>query len=246
MTNHPIIANSLPLGGSFLLMKILDSFGYQKYAGQQGTPQAFNYKEVKTALARQESHVPGANPIAISPFAPCNVNQSLFRDWLDVVPAGNYISAHIPYTESFAPIINDLNYRHIVIMRDFRAILAELIYGDDIMPRFLKADIEPMSLTERLNFFLVGGIAAHAGVSVKSFTEIYRSMQAWRNDPTCLVVDLEDLISENDQQAVLIRMADYLDISIDNMAVPLAAINSFPPPNNKGLNELGSLLIEDF
>jgi hypothetical protein len=187
-----------------------------------------------------------ANPIAVSPFAPCNVNQRLFRHWLEVVPVGHYISAHIPYAESFATIITDLNYRHIVIMRDFRAILAELVYGDEIMPRFLKADIELMSLTEKLNFFLTGGYADQAGVSIKSFSEIYRSMQVWRNDPTCLVVDFEELINENTQQAALTRMADYLAISIDNMAIPLAAINSFPPPNNKGLNELGSLLIENF
>jgi hypothetical protein len=228
MPNTPVIANSLPLGGSFLLMKILESFGYQKYAKNQGTPQAFNYKEVKEALATQAPTSLDDNAIAIGPFAPHFVNQSTFCHWLEVVSRGEYISAHIPGTAAFAPIITQLNCRHIVIMRSAQSILTELVYGDEIMPRFLKADLEPLSLSERLNFFLSGGYAACAGVTVKSFAEIYRSMQAWRQDPTCLVVDFEDLISQNKQQELLTRMATYLGIQMDTMAVPLEVINNFP------------------
>ncbi len=227
MTHYPIIANSLPLGGPFLLMKILDSFGYQKNVPQPGKPQALNYKEVKAALAQQTSSDLGENPIAVSPFAPCHINQSTFSGWLEAVPAGSYIPAHIPWTAALAPMLTALNCRHILIMRDIQAILAELVYGNEIMPRFLKADIESLSLTERQDFFLTGGYAAHAGVVVKSIAEIYRSMQAWRNDPSCLVVDFEELLSADKQQPVLNRMADYLEIRIDNMDGHLAAINSF-------------------
>ena len=242
MTNYPIIANSLPLGGPFLLMKVLDSFGFRKYDQQPGTPQAFNYKEVKEILALQTAQDLTDNPIPISPFAPCYVNQCLFRQWLGALLPGQYISAHIPYTESFAPLITELNYRHIVIMRDFRAILAELVYGDEIMPRFLKADIERMSLAERLHFFLNGGYASQTDLSIKSFAEIYRSMQAWRDDPSCLVVDFEDLVNKDRQQATLIRMAEYLSVSIENMTSSIAAINSFPLPDNKILEKLDLLI----
>ena len=83
---------------------------------------------------------------------------------------------------------------------------------------FLEDDFKLMSPLERLNFILAGGYATQAGVEIKSFADVYRSMIAWQNEPNCLFVRFEDLIgakgggSDEKQRDTIKRIASYLGI----------------------------------
>jgi hypothetical protein len=153
----------------------------------------------------------------------------MFQQWLEAVPTGHYISGHLPYSAALDPMLQALNYRHILIWRDPQAILAELVFGGEIMPRFLKADLEPLSLAERVEFFLTGGYAPNLGVHITTFVEICRAMLAWEQDSTCFIVHVEDLINMDKQEAVIANLANFLEITVD-MVTCLGKINAFPRP----------------
>ena len=139
------------------------------------------------------------------------------------MPQQRYVIGHVAWTPALSPMLADLYYHHLFIIRDPRAVVVSLMAfildtGGMPHPHFLRADFALMSPKQRLDFILAGGNAPQAGVAVKGFAEVYRTMLAWRNDPTCLVVRFEDLVgyhgggSAERQQAVIRRIAAHLDL----------------------------------
>ncbi len=61
---------------------------------------------------------------------------------------------------------------------------------------YLERDFRLMDQNQRLEIILEGGYAPEAGVEIKSFAEVYRSMLAWRNDSDSLVIHFEDLVGQ--------------------------------------------------
>jgi hypothetical protein len=213
-----VLANSLPKSGSSVLAETVEMLGYKNHIPSQGTPKAFNYKVAKDALHNRRDTKDTERKVAVSPFAPWYVEQETFRHWLDAVLPGHYIFGHLPRTSALSSLIADLNYRHVVIIRDPRAVLASLIFEEGIIPRFLIPDLEPMSLTQRLNFMSEGGYAPKADATLGSFADIYRSMLAWRNDKNCLAVRFEELVGEHGrepQRRAIKTMGSYLDVQFD-------------------------------
>ena len=203
MISNRVLANSLPKSGSALLAETVEMLGYKNHIPNQGMPKAFNYKEAKDALnnIRQLSDI--EKKIAISPFAPWYADQKTFRCWLDGVLPGHYIFGHLPWTSALSPLTAELNFLHIVIIRDPRAVLASLIFEGGIIPRFLSSDFETMSLTQRLNFMSEGGYAQKADAKISNFADIYRSMLAWRKDNNCMVVRFEELVGERGRDSLI-------------------------------------------
>jgi hypothetical protein len=226
-----VLINSLPKSGTHLLAKAIEVLGYQEHfenGSSSDTPIFLNYREVKNALKNEKiSETEDAGEkISIGALTPCYVKASTFRHWLDIIPQKRYILGHIPWTPVLSPILGDLKYHYVFIIRDPRAVVASsmpFILDTGNMPakHFLEDDFKLMSPMERLNFILEGGYAQKAGVEIKNFAEVYRSMLAWRNEPGCLFVRFEDLVGEqgggssDKQMDVIKNIASHLGIEFD-------------------------------
>lgn len=217
-----VLANSLPRGGSFLLASALQLLGYHKYAGaeQYHTPAAFNYLEAKKALGDRQTRA-GDQMIGVSPFAPCYLEQHLVHDWLGRLAKDEYIPAHIPWSPALPDALEGLQCRHIIILRDPRALLLSLLFDTHPMPRFLIEPFATLSPQAQLDFMLTGGEVPQAGMTLQPFAEVYRSMLAWQNAPDCLVVRYEALAgltgggSRERQLHCLQHMAAFLELPMD-------------------------------
>ncbi len=232
-----VLVNSLPKSGTHLLTQAVELFSYADYADSAPAlklpgPLNFDYREVKNALAQQGQHVELATSdvIHVGSLSPVSVNASLIRRWLARVPQNQYIVGHITYSPALPAILSDLDYRHLFIIRDPRAVLPSLlsfILNPEGIPKkhFLEADLKQMSQAQRLDFILQGGYAPKAGVEVKSFAEVYRAMLAWCNQSSCLAIRFEDLIgvkgggSQVRQKKVVEEMAHYLQCPFDDAVV---------------------------
>jgi hypothetical protein len=153
------------------------------------------------------------------------------------MPLGRHILGHITYTPHLSPILTELNFRHVAIIRDPRAVVVSLlsfILDTRGMPKphFLEADFKLMSSQEQLALILNGGYAKEAGVPILNFAEVYRAMLAWQHDPDCLLVRFEDLIgsqgggSDEKQQYVMAQIARHLDCPFNEGSSPMPTVYS--------------------
>jgi len=225
-----VLVNSLPKSGTHLLSRSVELFGYRDYyeAKLKDMPRFLNYRDVRYAMVkRQKPSVKTDEPsICVGSQTPLYVSPVIFREWLEVVKPREYIVGHISYSPGLVPILKELNYHHVFIIRNPQAVIASLlsfILDPRGMPKrhFLESDFRDMAPEQRLNFILEGGYAPQAGVAVKSFAQVYRNMLAWRNDPDCLVITFEELVGEhgggdNEKQKRAVRkIADHLGIPFD-------------------------------
>lgn len=232
-----VFINSLPKSGTHLLLNVMELLGYREHFKDNNysehpeikPPIFFNHREVKKALAKINYNPEDTSEkISVGALTPLYVPPSILRQWLDVIAEGKYILGHIPWTPLLSPILDDLSYHHVFIIREPRAVVASTLAfildtGSKMPARhFLEDDFKQMSPLQRLKFILEGGYATQAGVEIKSFTEVYRSMIAWQNEPNCLFVRFEDLIGEKgggsyeQQRDTIQRIASYLGIPCDH------------------------------
>ncbi|MEM9273398.1 MAG: sulfotransferase domain-containing protein [Cyanobacteria bacterium P01_F01_bin.143] len=231
-----VLVNSLPKSGTHLLAKAIQIFGYREYftsdAYVTNTPKFLGSYEILRVLNNQNivNNKSEEDVLNIGIIFPNLIPRSKLEYWLECLPKSQYINGHIPYNPELNKVLSSLNYNHVCIIRDPRAVtvsrLKFILNSDsakDILPQGipLKADLEPMSTKERLNFLLNGGYAEKSDLTIYSFAQIYRSILAWGQDPNCLLVKFEDLIGEQgggskDKQAQTLRdLAAHLDIPWD-------------------------------
>ncbi len=220
-----VLGNSLPRGGSALLVAIIEGAGYGEHQPTGATPRALNYLEAKQALNGLRGGENHEAKIGVSPFAPWYAEPAIFRHWLDAVAPHRFIFGHLPYSRALDPLLGELGFRHLLILRDPVDILTSLVFDGEIMPRFLTSDLSPLSLDERLGFMIQGGHAAKANATLAPFAEIYRSMLAWRDDAHCLAVRFEALVGDHGadaQRRELAAIADHLGLeSLEHLLAPL-------------------------
>lgn len=209
-----IFVNSLPKSGTHLLSNTVELFGYRDFHNENceiERPSYFNYQKVSNAL-REENRISEETDkmIHVGSLSPLYVAPSIFLKWLATVPEREYIVGHISYSPALIPLLEKLNYTHLFIIRDPRAVLISMLSFIPKLPgmlknnwhwglpkqHYLKEDLDGMTASEQLNFIMEGGYASRAGEKVINFADVYRSMLDWSNDPNCLVVRFEDLIGE--------------------------------------------------
>ncbi|MBP0019129.1 MAG: sulfotransferase domain-containing protein [Cyanobacteria bacterium SBLK] len=234
-SKQKILINSLPKSGTHLLAKAIEIFGYEEHFSDRPnieddsesiTPIFFNRRESLKALKRENLAPHPDTGISIGALTPLFVEPSVVQRWLDAMKPGSYILGHIPYTLLLNPILEESGFHHVFIIRDPRSVVASSIpffLDTGKMParHFLEEDIKALSPSDRVKFVLEGGYAERAGVPIKSFAEVYRSMLAWRDRPGLLFLHFEDLVGEGGggshekQMQAIERIAKYLDVPFD-------------------------------
>ncbi len=239
-----ILVNSLPKSGTHLLAKAVEQCGYTEHFDPDNlndpariTPLFFNYKEVKNGLAQLSARemVATEKAVCVGTLTPIYVAPNVFRQWLDGMRHGKYVLGHLGRTPALTNLLHELDYKHLFIIRDPRAVLTSLlsfILDTRGMPKphFLENDFRQLSQDERLAFLLNGGYAPLAGVAVRGFADVYRSMLAWRDAPSCLFVKFEELVGvqgggdEQLQREAIGRIRGYLgadnSTSLDSLYDP--------------------------
>lgn len=238
LLNNRLLINSLPKSGTHLLAKAVEILGYKEHFAEgvvKETPLFFNYREVKKRLGNK---VQSKEKISIGALTPCYVDSATLRHWLTLISPKQYILGHIPWTPLLNPILRDLNYHHIFIIRDPRAVVVSSIpfvldTGNMPARHFLEDDFKLMSPSQRLDFILEGGYAVKAGVEIKSFAEVFRSMLAWLNEANCLFIRFEDLVGEQGggssekQKNIIKKICSYVGIPFnDTISSQLSTIYS--------------------
>jgi hypothetical protein len=232
---YRLLANSLPRCGPFLLASALDLVGYCKFVGNDHTPRALNYQEAKNALQKVAPAANLAETIGVSLFAPLFAPPTLVHQWLTAVTAGEYMMGHMPYSAPLQSVMASLDYRHLVILRDPRALLLALLFQDQLMPRFLAADFALLTPMQQVEKMWDGGYLPKANVTLQPFAAVYRSMLAWRGAPNCLEIRFEDLVGPQadgsiaQQQQALTQLAAFLDLPVDDAL--LARVDQIADPS---------------
>jgi len=224
-----VLINSLPKSGTHLLAQAVNLCGFpEHFTGEtiddpaRITPILLNYREARTAIAKLLPFPHDIATIAVGAILSYPVPVAVFHSWLAAVPKGRYILGHLPWTPFLSPLLAELNYRQVFILRDPRAVLVSLlsfILDSRNMPRrhFLEEDFRALMPERRLEFLITGGYAPIAGVTIPSFSEMYRAMIPWKNTPGCLFLRYEDLIGvggggDNNSQALAVtRLAQHLN-----------------------------------
>ena len=202
-----VLINSPASGCPHLLAKAIEIWGYEDYATSDnyvaGTPKSFNYKQSKNGLEQIQTSASSQKSnekIGLGGLSPYSVDSSIVKYWLDRVANGQYILGHIPRSPALTKVLAELDYIHFLVMSFPQSLVVSMLSfildEKRVVKHFLQDDFKLMSPKERLSFILDGGYASQAGVEVQSFGEIYRSMLAWNQEPSCFLVSLEDLISQ--------------------------------------------------
>jgi len=231
-----ILVNSLPKSGTHLLTKAVELFGYQEYMTHHDNrhqtdstlPLLLNYRQAK--LAQKIDNPQQANDIGIGAFSPYYVNADSLRYWLEQLAAKQYIQGHLPWHPQLSDLLDSLDYRYVVIIRDPRAVVASLLpfimnaAKTDMGAHFLAADFEPLSFRQRLDFILDGGFAKQANLAVQAFSEVFYAMLAWQQQTGCLLLRFEDLIGEQGggdnglQYRSVVNIAEHLGYEADHLS----------------------------
>ncbi len=228
-----ILVNSLPKSGTHLLTRSVELFGFKEYFTQRslsakmaemiglGIPKLLNYRQAK--LSRKRHIKDTRQPIPIGALSPYFINRATAQYWFSKYPYHHYIHGHVPYSLELAEILTALDYRHLLIMRDPRAVivsqLAHILQTQDktgMGMHFLHEDFSVLNTQQQLEFMFKGGYAKQAGLVVQDFRKVYDTMLAWRKLPGCLLVKYEELVGEqgggdaDTQRATVAKIAEHL------------------------------------
>ena len=243
-----VLVNSLPKSGTHLLAKATEIFGYQDYFTSSvqssnnslESPRFLNHRQVLNALENERiEKLDYKVSIGIGSLHLCQIPDNILKHWLEVIPEGYYLQGHIPENANLSPILDALNYHHLVIIRDPRAVIASLIpfvinaKNTAFATHFLENDFLKMTLEQRFDFILEGGYAEQADLKIKDFNQVYRSFYQWNQHSNCLLLRFEDLIGEQGggqkdlQHEALTRISNYLEIELDDL--PFQSKKLFDP-----------------
>ena len=208
-----LLINSLPKSGTHLLAKVAELCDYQEHfkapSYNKNSPLFFNYREVKNALKKENlSESSAADAIYVGSLTPVAVDKNTFKTYLDSLVEHHYILGHVAWTPHLSNILTELNYQHLFIIRDPRAVITSLlsfIQNTVNMPKphFLQADFKILSEKQQLDLLLEGGYAPLAQVNITPFNEVYKNMLSWQQDPHCLMTRFEALIGVQGGGSVL-------------------------------------------
>ena len=111
---HNIILNSIPKSGTSLIGNIFEIIGY-KYAGASLTPHNALGNTIKAIL---RNPLPGDKAANLSFEATSLVSHNYVKRVLKKGKQPNYVSAHMAYCPVIELILKDLNFKHILLIRN--------------------------------------------------------------------------------------------------------------------------------
>jgi hypothetical protein len=223
--NYRLFINSMPKSGTHLLIKTIELLGYQNFLNSLfkkvfsklgvWVPSSLIYESVNRNISfwlnRRENY---ETSVYIGIMSPVAVPYSLAKKWLQKVNHGFYIAGHVPYTEIFKDLLDDLNFKHILIIRDPRDVIVSMAHYM-ARPDYSSKSFKRLSFEDRVKFLMNGGVLDNR--HFMGLKEAYKKALQWK-ESDCLIVRFEDLVglrgggTEEVQKKSVYQIATYLGI----------------------------------
>lgn len=210
-----VMANSIPKGGTHLLLRLIELLGFDADRFWVGADLVRGRAEVLRKL-RKGSY--SNNVIAIGSEVPVNIGAKWLEQKLSSIPNNAVYGAHCQYTPELAGLLDSLSIKPLCIVRDPRSIAVSHL---DYIKRspghfFHKAYMSLPDDDARLDVSINGGQLGK--YKLESLGYRYQHYTNWASLGGALFVKFEDLVGEkggsNDQaQAAAIKAVDdYLQL----------------------------------
>ncbi len=239
--SNRIVCNSIPKSGTFLLSRVLTLLGYQNVADNRpisqrilnrlslGNPACLIHDVVMRHWERKfYSYTNPSNNQKLLPIgvtSPELVPEELVRKWLLKVPYGMQMVGHVPYSHSFDVILQEHDYKHLVIIRNPKDVLVSFLHYVVKPGHVFRKDFMRLSEEERLSLAFYGGYAPLCDRNIIGLDNAFQSVLEWKQSQNCLIVKFEDLVGEKGggtfqrQYDIVKKIIDYLGIDSNESSV---------------------------
>ena len=217
-----VLANGIPKGGTHLLTTLLDGFDGLRFSGYQDTLTTFR-----------------RTPFTTAAYADGDVDWDGLRRHLRRIPSGQYSAAHFPFAPSLQALLDELDLRHIVILRDPRDIVVSDAAYIRRSPRHQHhRRVAAMSEADALAFVITGFTRADGTVGLGSIADRMANYARWIGQEGAHVCRFEDLVGpagggDADRQAEAIRaIAEHIGRPLSDAGVAALAARVWSPQSH--------------
>jgi hypothetical protein len=252
MKNKPalrVLVNSMPKSGTSLLIKTVHLLGCQNAATKKGIfqkmlygigfkpPSTLNHQTVSGhrlfciyRLCNKNNQI---DTVPIGVNKPVQVPSRIVALWLRQIPRGTFITGHIPWSSNLDRILQQLNYKHVLIIRDPRDVLVSWLHYVLRPEHPVRCDFMHFSEDEMIAFAIKGGYLPLSKRKFLGIGDVFRSVYNWKQSQNCLMVKFEDLIGEKgggskeDQYRTIQNICNLLEVNLSETELSAVCDNIF-------------------
>lgn len=244
-----LLINSMPKSGTHLLTQVVDLLGYQDFGRHDnlwlkakdrlgmGRPVVLAHLRVKRNLRRRLMMAVGSNQasptLPIDVTLPVQTPVSLVAKWLHAIPSGQYLSGHLPWTETTATLVRAAGLKNLLIVRDPRDVLVSFLHFVIRPQHVLSQDFLSLSPEQRLILAVEGGTGPRSGWPIVGLRQGFESILDWRREQDVLFVRFEALIGERGdgsraaQRSAVQDICRFLELPPEDGLVEQVCRNAF-------------------
>lgn len=227
-----VFINSLPKSGTNLISKALDLFDYSN-AGHIGPVDITSKGWL--SRARRILYRPIYQGFLVGIFIPVEIRRQVIIDKLRRVKSGQYLTAHVGYTEDILLKVQEMNFKLILMIRDPRAVIASYVpYILKARWHFLYEYFNKIDNEERYKIAL-NGYFGNRKISIQSMYTRCLSLVHWINSKSVLLVKFEDLIGikgggdDQKQRETLKRICSHIDAPLEKIDYVMNNLFGYTP-----------------
>lgn len=199
------LANSLPKSGTYLLRKLMQLFGLQ--ATEVHISKQLTGYQINGVL------LPRTIPAGVDwpePIAPEAVRNQLSR-----LRYNQFATAHMPYSNAFGAVLENMNVRSALILRDPRdVVVSHARYITEEPTHFLYHRYKTMDKDDRLMASIIGiRQNAGGGPMLLDIRQRWRSVMPWRQQPYNYTTTFEKLVGPQGGGDAEIQMSEIRNIA---------------------------------
>jgi hypothetical protein len=185
-----VIVNSLPKSGTHLVAHCLNLFGFKR-SHHIGSGMVIRNDAKK--LIRRIMSLPISHGHIVGVDTPTEVSKRLVNRRLNSTLNGEYITAHIGYTDNILTSALNQDFKPILVTRDPRAVINSFVhYVLKEKKHILHNKFKNHSQTERYKIALEG--YADGRIFLQSMKARCLAIEVWRTHRNVLSIKFEDLI----------------------------------------------------
>jgi hypothetical protein len=217
LLTRPFVVNSLPKAGTHLVQKAVALFPGIRWEGLHIGRSHRNRFGGPEGLEAKEARVP------IGVDWPQLVQRSVVREALGRLKAGQFATAHLPYSAEMSGLLAELRIRSVLIVRDPRDVVVSHANHVPRSPHhFLYEHYTSLSPADQILASIEGvELAENGGPRMLNICERYRSVLGWMREPNNCTTQFEKLVgpqaggSQADQMEELEKITRHLGIRYD-------------------------------
>ncbi len=249
----PLLLNSLPKSGTHLLSKALDLLpGLQRAPLHLGQTSAHRLVPTPDSDRSGRPGLPPSSPLLV-PIGidwPHPIPLTTLRTALRRIAAGQYATAHLPFSPALAVLLPELGMKSLLMLRDPRDIVvSHARHVARTAKHFLSPTYTPLTPAERITLSIRGLSPPAAAPHDPRLLDIgarCRSVQGWLDQPFNYTTTFEKLVgpqgggSQTAQRQELTAVAHHLGFSLPEERLAHVARQLFGGTNTFDRGAIGA------